>query len=449
MIKVQHRKFLTAIFILSFASAVNAQMLDQMKEHPGIHHIESELYRNVKSAPDESIPFSEITDFQPRIVKTTTHEVFGYLPYWLYSSYSTLNYQLLTTIAYFSAEITSTGGITNMHDWPASALVNKAHTNGVRVVLVATLFDSGTLATLLGNATYRHDCVMNLLDAVEYGNGDGVNIDFESMPASQKTNLVAFMQELADSFRVHIPNAHISMATPAVDWNGAWDYNALANICDALFIMGYDYYWSGSTQSGPNSPLTGGSINVTNTVNTYLSKTGNNGAKIVLGIPYYGHDWPTLTDEAHSQTTANAKSVVFSNAVVNAQTYGRLWDATSQTPWYKYYTTNWRQCWYDDSLSIALKYNLAKSKNLQGVGMWALGHDGTRPELWGALADAFGGSLPPPQPTGLMVLNHGSSSIRIHVDPQPSAGRFVIYSSADGITFDSLTTSHTNDTLLT
>jgi len=138
MIKFHQRLFFTAILGLSFISAGNTQTIDQMREHPGIHQIESELHQNIKSAPDESIPLSEVADLQPRIAKTTTHEVFGYLPYWQYSAYSSLNYQLLTTVAYFSAEITSTGGITNMHDWPVSALVNKAHTNGVRVVLVAT-----------------------------------------------------------------------------------------------------------------------------------------------------------------------------------------------------------------------------------------------------------------------------------------------------------------------
>jgi len=79
----------------------------------------------------------------------------------------------------------------------------------------------------------------------------------------------------------------------------------------------------------------------------------------------------------------------FANAEPEAVLYGKLWHTDYKTPWYKYYTTKWYQCWYDDSLSLALKYGYAKSKQLQGVGMWALGYDGNRSELWDALTDAF------------------------------------------------------------
>jgi len=50
----------------------------------------------------------------------------------------------------------------------------------------------------------------------------------------------------------------VTLATPAVDWSSAWDFNALATESDGLFIMGYDYYWKGSSTTGPVSPLKGG-----------------------------------------------------------------------------------------------------------------------------------------------------------------------------------------------
>ena len=36
-----------------------------------------------------------------------------------------------------------------------------------------------------------------------------------------------------------------------------------------------------------------------------------------------------------------------------------------------------------------MKYDLVKEDGLGGVGIWALGYDGSRPELWDALAAAF------------------------------------------------------------
>ena len=67
-----------------------------------------------------------------------------------------------------------------------------------------------------------------------------------------------------------------------------------------------------------------------------------------------------------------------------------FFDATYATPWYRYYNgTTWRQTWHDDSLSLAMKYDSVKTKNIGGVGMWALGYDVPEPELWNLLRYKF------------------------------------------------------------
>ena len=97
------------------------------------------------------------------------------------------------------------------------------------------------------------------------------NIDFEAFPSSQKSNLVIFTKDLRKSLRAKITNAQVTLATPAVDWSNAWDFNELANVSDGLFIMGYDYHWPGSSNTGPVAPLKGGSYNITNTCLLYTS----------------------------------------------------------------------------------------------------------------------------------------------------------------------------------
>ena len=154
--------------------------------------------------------------------------------------------------------------------------------NGVEVVLTVTLFDRSDIETLLSHNSYRDRLIKNLLYEVVRAGADGVNIDFESFPASQKSNLVSFVRDLRSTLRDSIPKAQVTLATPAVDWSNAWDFNALANESDGLFIMGYDYHWKGSTTTGPVAPLSGGSYNITNTINTYLSVTNNNYDKLIF-----------------------------------------------------------------------------------------------------------------------------------------------------------------------
>ena len=73
----------------------------------------------------------------------------------------------------------------------------------------------------------------------------------------------------------------------------------------------------------------------------------------------------------------------------NALSYGKLWDESSQTPWYRYQNPNWYQGWYDDSLSLSLKYDFAIENDLLGVGIGAMGYDGNNPELWELLSSKF------------------------------------------------------------
>ena len=64
--------------------------------------------------------------------------------------------------------------------------------------------------------------------------------------------------------------------------------------------------------------------------------------------------------------------------------------------------------YYDDAASLMLRYDLVNSAELRGAGIWALGFDGTRPELRAALADKF---LSDPTPPGVGIT--GSQGSRV------------------------------------
>jgi len=319
----------------------------------------------------------------PRVNKV----VFGYDPYWTSDTY--LHYDLITHLACFSVGVNSDGSLDNSHNFPSlwSATINLAHKNGVKVVLCATCFNSTTIASVLSSAAYRTNAVKNLINMVRQANCDGVNIDFEGLPSSQKQNMVKFTRELSDSFHAWNPGSHVSLATPAVDWSGAWDYDSLAIYSDGLFIMAYDYFWSGSSTTGPVSPLDGYSRDVLWTIHDYVYYSGGRREKLICGFPYYGYDWPCTGSQPGAGTTGSGSSVIFKNAADSALKYGRQWYDPSYSPWYYY--GSYRQCWYDDEVSLGYKYQAVWDSSLAGTGMWALSYDGSRHELWDALRWAF------------------------------------------------------------
>jgi hypothetical protein len=73
-----------------------------------------------------------------------------------------------------------------------------------------------------------------------------------------------------------------------------------------------------------------------------------------------------------------------------AALYGKVFDQATKVPWFAYHDgATWRQVWYDDSASLAMKYGLVNARNLGGIGIWALSYDGGRPEIWNGIKSAF------------------------------------------------------------
>ena len=394
------------------------------QDHPGIHQSQLEYYNQNYILPemDDSEPIRP-KDSRDRV---PSREVFGYHPYWMGTSWQNYNFDLISTLAYFSAEANTDGSLGNLHGWPVTSLINEAHAHGTNVVLCVTLFSNSGLETLLSNSNYRQNLINNLLAQVQAGNADGVNVDFESFPASQKENMVTFITDLTETFHSQIPGSQVTLAMPAVDWNDAWDYNAMATNSDGLFIMGYAYHWSGSPTTGPVSPLTGPGYTLTWTVLDYLEKTNFQADKLIMGIPYYGYEWPATSYAPGATTTGTGDSKTYSEMEPLAISYGKQWHESSQTPWYYYQDSNWNQGWYDDSLSLSLKYDFAIYQNLKGVGMWALGYDGTNSELWELLYAKFGDGTAPTSPNNLSIANIGNGNIQIDFDGADGATEFIV-----------------------
>ncbi len=427
------------LFILSL------QFILAQTEPVSIHHKDWQAHQHLGNQPSFFDP-SGLNILPLALSKKAdlSHTVFGYLPDWEYSNArSNLRYDLLTHIATFDFYVNASGNISNPSYWPWTDVINAAHAQGVKVILTAVNFDSDVIHTLLTNSTAKNNFFKQARDKMNTYKLDGINIDFEGLKSADRGSLLnGFMDDLTDYLHSEIPGSEVSFAGPAVNWGG-WDLSGLAASCDYIFIMGYAFYGSWSSTSGPSAPLTGGSYNISNTVNTqYAAVTTNNPQKLILGVPYYGTRWKTSSGNAYASTLDYLGHPRFADAQVEVQQYGREWDSKSQTPWYNYQSgSDWYQVWYDDAASLGLKYDLAESKNYRGVGMWALGYDRSRDELWQELQSRYYFDPPPLyRPTGLTALSEaGNTDIRISVDLPESAEGFTAFWGTDGITFsDSL-----------
>jgi hypothetical protein len=319
--------------------------------------------------------------------------VFGFLPYWVSAPY--LQYDLISVLACFSIDMNGSGTISSWHGFPSAfdAAISAVHSAGGIAVVTVVNFSGSQIHTILTSS--RATAISTLQGALASSPVEGVCIDFEGVLASDRDNLTSFMAELADSLESAEPGCHLSICTPAVDWSGAFDYSALADECDALMMMCYPFHGSWSTEAGPCCPMTGwgstpgSAANMLWTLGDYIINDPDVHSKLVVGLPYYGFEWETADQYAHSQVTGDCLTFYYSTLAIRAEQYGRLWDGESLTPWYAYDDGVWNQGWFDDQESLGLKYGLILSSGIQGIGIWALGYDGSRPELWDCLDQYF------------------------------------------------------------
>jgi spore germination protein YaaH len=264
--KLNHINLIMNKIIILLILIVSVNVLNAQQSTKSIHQEELEHYNSLNLST--AAQFDSITGFTGVLSKsmnqTTTCDlqkiVFGWNPYWMTSQYQNFQWNMISDFCYFSYEFDyNTGAVVNAHNFATAASVTAALSQGKRVHLTATLFDNH--ATFLSNITAQQTLITNLISAVKQRNATGINIDFEGVLLAQKTDFVNFMKTLSQRFHDSIPNGKVSICLPAVDWSNSYDVTNMSNDLvssrnvDWFIIMGYDYYYGGSTTAGPTDPL--------------------------------------------------------------------------------------------------------------------------------------------------------------------------------------------------
>jgi spore germination protein YaaH len=346
-------------------------------------------------------------------------QVFGFLPYWEVGS-ATLNYDVLSTIAYFSVGSDAGGNLlkrntdgtvtTGWGGWTSAemtSIINRAHQKRTRVVLTISMFAWSTAQAdkqraLLGSPAARLNLARQAAAAVRDRGADGINLDFEPIASGYADEFTAFVRTMRGELNRISTGYQLTFDTTGYIGNYPIEAATAAGAADAIFIMGYDYRTGATNPVGSLAPLTGPIYDLTDTVRAYVARVP--ASKLILGVPYYGRAWSTTTNQLNATNSSGSKfgsstTVVYDSVVDYAVQYGRHWDSIEQTPWVAYQrdncttaygcVTTWRQIYYDDATSLAAKYDLINRYALRGAGIWALGYDGARPELYAVLARKF------------------------------------------------------------
>ncbi len=391
---MKNRLTIILLFLFFFAFGFS-----QNSSFKSIHQEESEHYSNLglKTAAqfDSLNGFKGISPGETNKQFTLSKRVFGYHPYWGGSNYLNYHWDLLSDLCYFSFEVDpATGEAITTHEWSTSPAIDSALVHGVNVHLCVTLFSGHS--QFFGNPVSQQTLITNIINLVISRGANGVNMDVEALPSSLGSAFTAFINDLSSQFHIALPGGEVSIAAPAVNWSGTFDIPVLNEAVDFFIVMGYDYYWNGSSQAGPVSPLytmTGNyDYNFSKTISYYQSQDVPS-TKLLIGVPYYARQWPTTGQFAPSSTTGSGTAFTLSNIYTNSSGYytpeNKLFEPNSFSPYYSFDVNGWHQCFTEDTYSLGKKYDVVNSRNLAGIGIWALGYDDGYTDLWDLIANRF------------------------------------------------------------
>lgn len=215
---------------------------------------------------------------------------------------------------------------------------------------------------------------------------DGIDIDYERLPASSRADFTAFVQLLAQ--KLHAANKKLSVTvysktSDRAMGNGgdAEDYAAIGAAADSVKIMAYDYHGV-STDAGDVSP-----IDWLDQVATYATSRIAS-SKVMIGLPWYGYDW----------SSAGAKTVTYSSATQTAQNNGvNVSHSANGEATYSY---SGHTVFFQDASSYEAKVQmlLTKHGSIAGIAHWAAGNED--PTVWSYIKAGFsiGSPATPPPP---------------------------------------------------
>lgn len=235
-------------------------------------------------------------------------------------------------------------------------------------------FNGTATANMLANAGTRARHEDSIVQTVMQNAYDGIDLDYEGVPNNDAAtaDFNAFITSLSQ--KLHAAGKKLSI-TVYSRWPGtsgrrfAQDWNVIGSVADEVKIMTYDYHWSGGTP-GAVTPLSW-----LDQVATFAEQNLPS-AKIAIGLPWYGYDWPKSggSGKAVTYATGTAKAQSFNATIGHDENGEATFTYTDAGVDHVVY--------FQDATSYATKMNLLRDKhpNITALAHWAAGQED--PAVW-------------------------------------------------------------------
>jgi hypothetical protein len=368
-------------------------------------------------------------------------ELYGFLPYWQMSDAVATYLQdaPLSTLALFSVTARKSGaidtkplGYRRITGAIGSRIIAEAHARGARVDLVFSSFGGTRNGQLFGRLPIAppptagppatgapavstpppsptpvplptpppvapwHRTVDDLVALATRLGVDGISVDVEQLDDQDRAAYGQFLSALRGAFLAANPHAALTVATEAGARGVANAVAANAAGADRIFLMGYDYHWSGSAP-GASSPVDrlDGTPTLRWSIDQYV-EAGVPRDRILLGLPLYGMTWRmnlpirssfvlgkgiTWIPSQHRDLLLDPAFLPLRDRYEQVESF----DASNGQ--------DWLLTFYDSPATLRPKLALALDNGLAGAGFWAMGYDRGLPGYLELMSDFRAGAI--------------------------------------------------------
>jgi spore germination protein len=336
-------------------------------------------------------------------------ELYGYLPYWQMNDKieAYLSHVPVSTLALFSVSPAKSGGLRTgelgykrITGDRGRRLIAAAHRRGQRVELVFTSFGSALNTRLFADdpaaAERRARAARELLALAGDLGVDGLNVDVEQTEGDVSVGYASFLAALEAGLPGLGPKASLSVATTSSHDGAVLARAAVAAGADRVFLMGYEYHWSGSGP-GASAPIRNRDLglDLSQSIVDYVD-SGVPRSRILLGLPLYGMSW--LVAGPLRPTVALGRGAVWIPAnhadVLLGPGFTHGYDGLEIADFIVVPEADaWRMTYFDSPGTLRPKLELARQQGLAGAGFWALGYENGLPGYVELMRDFVAGRI--------------------------------------------------------
>ncbi len=341
--------------------------------------------------------------------------VYGFLPYWNLKYAKELQINHLTHLAYFGLDLKSDGtankkvnarelepGWNKLNSDTTKNILYQSKLLNQKTVLTVTAMEPEIISSIVNNQTYTQNSINDILQVYKDFNFDGINIDFEYVGIPDevtKKNFTNYIKLINQECKKSYPKCFIDIDIfgDTAEKNRLWNLEELHPHVSHIIVMAYDYYRKSSSQAGPVAPLTGSckgqsdnpclEHDILQHISLITKKVPQN--KIILGIPFYGYEWQTASEDFLANTYPKTGSIAtyqrIQEIITNPETssLSAKWSNSTLSPYLVYYEDKKiKQIHYENQQSLKLKIDVLNATNLGGMAIWALGYEVPYQDLW-------------------------------------------------------------------